>query len=96
MVEDFVPVARVILGLKGLKMIAFGPRPDDFLACNAPIKALYDLGVAVEENSELDLLVAYNKHATTPAYPQDDSRHGARAGRWQQPLRRHSAPSGPV
>ena len=59
----FVPIARAILGLKGLKVITFGPRPDDFLACNGPVKALYDLGVAVEENSELDLLVAYNKHA---------------------------------
>ena len=62
----FVPIARAILGLRGLKVITFGPRPDDFLACNGPIKALYDLGVAVEENSELDLLVAYNKHAGDP------------------------------
>ena len=62
-IREFVPIARAILGLKGLKVITFGPRPDDFLACNAPIKALYDLGVAVEENSELDLLAAYNKHA---------------------------------
>ena len=62
-VREFVPIARAILGLKGLKIIAFGPRPEDFLACNAPIKALYDLGVAVEENSELDLLASYNKHA---------------------------------
>ena len=62
----FVPIARAILGLRGLKVITFGPRPDDFLACNGPVKALYDLGVAVEENSELDLLVAYNKHAGDP------------------------------
>ena len=68
-IEDFVPVARAIVGLKNLKIIAFGPRPDDFLACNAPIKALYDLGVAVEENSELDLLVAYYKHAGDPRIP---------------------------
>ncbi len=68
-IEAFAPVARAILGLKGLKVIAFGPRPDDFLACNAPIKALYDLGVAVEENSELDLLVAYNKHAGDARIP---------------------------
>ena len=68
-IEGFIPVARAILGLKGLKIIAFGPRPDDFLACNAPIRALYDLGVAVEENSELDLLVAYNKHAGDPRIP---------------------------
>ena len=68
-IGEFVPIARAILGLKGLKVIAFGPRPDDFLACNAPIKALYDLGVAVEENSELDLLVAYNKHADDERIP---------------------------
>lgn len=68
-IEEFVTVATAIVGLKNLKIIAFGPRPDDFLACNAPIKALYDLGVAVEENSELDLLVAYNKHAGDPRIP---------------------------
>ena len=68
-VREFEPIARAILGLKGLKLITFGPRPDDFLACNGPIKALYDLGVAVEENSELDLLVAYNKHAGDERIP---------------------------
>ena len=68
-VAEFVPIARAILGLRGLKLITFGPRPDDFLACNGPIKALYDLGVAVEENSELDLLVAYNTHADDPRIP---------------------------
>jgi len=62
-IAGFLPIARAVIGLKNLKIIAFGPRPDDFLACNAPIKALYDLGVAIEENSELDLLAAYNKHA---------------------------------
>ena len=67
---EFVPIARAVLGLKGLKVITFGPRPDDFLACNGPIKALYDLGVAVEENSELDLLVAYNKHKDDPRIPE--------------------------
>ncbi|MCL2299865.1 MAG: fucose isomerase [Firmicutes bacterium] len=61
-IAGFLPVARAVLGLRGLKIIAFGPRPDDFLACNAPVKALYGLGVAIEENSELDLLAAYNKH----------------------------------
>ena len=68
-VREFVPIARAILGLKGLKVITFGPRPDDFLACNGPIKPLYDLGVAVEENSELDLLAAYNKHANDERIP---------------------------
>lgn len=66
MIRRFMPVARAIVGLKNLKVITFGPRPDDFLACNAPIKPLYDLGVAVEENSELDLLAAYNKHRDDP------------------------------
>ena len=68
-IHEFAPIATAILGLKDLKIIAFGPRPDDFLACNAPIKALYDLGVAVEENSELDLLAAYNKHKEDPRIP---------------------------
>jgi L-fucose isomerase-like protein len=55
MIRDFYPVARILLGLKRLKIFAFGPRPFDFLACNAPIKPLYDLGVEIMENSELDL-----------------------------------------
>jgi L-fucose isomerase-like protein len=55
LMADFIPIARVRLGLKGLKIFGFGPRPQDFLACNAPIKPLYDLGVEVMENSELDL-----------------------------------------
>ena len=57
MIVDFIPVARALIGIKNLKIITFGPRPQDFFACNAPIKALYDLGVAIEANSELDLLV---------------------------------------
>lgn len=68
-IKEFVPIATAIVGLKNLKIITFGPRPNDFLACNAPIKALYDLGVAVEENSELDLLVAYNKHKDDARIP---------------------------
>ncbi|MDH7512352.1 MAG: fucose isomerase [Clostridiales bacterium] len=59
MIGDFIPVARVIAGLKKLKIFAFGPRPQDFLACNAPLKPLYDLGVEVMENSELDLYDIY-------------------------------------
>ena len=62
MMKDFVPVARTLIGLAGLKIITFGPRPQDFFACNAPIKGLYDIGVEIEENSELDLLVSYKAH----------------------------------
>ena len=63
MIKDFLPIARTILALKNLKIISFGPRPQDFLACNAPIKRLYDLGVEIEENSELDLFASFNAHA---------------------------------
>lgn len=66
MIAEFQPVARTILGVSNLKIITFGPRPQDFFACNAPIKPLYDLGVEVEENSELDLLVSYRAHENDP------------------------------
>jgi L-fucose isomerase-like protein len=55
MISGFLPVARIFLGVKSLKIFSFGPRPQDFLACNAPIQPLYDLGVEIMENSELDL-----------------------------------------
>ena len=35
MIADFIPVARAIVGIKNLKIITFGPRPQDFFACNA-------------------------------------------------------------
>ena len=63
MMEAFVPIAKSVIGLHSLKIISFGPRPQDFLACNAPIKQLYNLGVEIEENSELDLFSAFKKHA---------------------------------
>ncbi|MDR3120154.1 MAG: fucose isomerase [Clostridiales bacterium] len=62
LVWDFIPVARALIGLSALKIITFGPRPQDFFACNAPIKGRYDLGVEIQENSELDLLVSYRQH----------------------------------
>ena len=62
MIHDFLPIARAVEGLNNLKIISFGPRPLNFLACNAPIKQLYNLGVEIEENSELDLFEAFNQH----------------------------------
>ena len=62
MINEFIPVARAVIGLSELKIISFGPRPTNFLACNAPIKQLYNLGVEIEENSELDLFESFNKH----------------------------------
>ena len=69
MITEFVPVARAIVAVRNLKIISFGPRPQDFLACNAPIKRLYDLGVEIEENSELDLFEAFHKHAGDQRIP---------------------------
>ncbi len=66
MIREFLPIARAIIGVQNLKIITFGPRPQDFFACNAPIKGLYELGVEIEENSELDLLVSYKAHADDP------------------------------
>jgi len=59
MLAEFIPVAGILIGLGRLKVFSFGPRPQDFLACNAPIKPLYDLGVEIMENSELDLYEAF-------------------------------------
>lgn len=70
MINEFLPIARAVIGLNNLKIISFGPRPQDFLACNAPIKQLYNLGIEIEENSELDLFEAYNKHAGDPRIPE--------------------------
>ena len=70
MIEEFVPIARAVVALKNLKVISFGPRPQDFLACNAPIKRLYDLGIEIEENSELDLFEAFKKHEGDPRIPE--------------------------
>ena len=70
MIADFIPIARAVIGVRGLKIITFGPRPQDFFACNAPIKGLYELGVEVEENSELDLFVSFKAHENDPRIPE--------------------------
>ena len=69
MIHDFLPIARAVKGLSELKIISFGPRPLNFLACNAPIQQLYNLGVDIEENSELDLFESFNKHAGDSRIP---------------------------
>ncbi len=70
MIHDFLPIARVKLGLDNLKIISFGPRPSNFLACNAPIKQLYNLDIEIEEESELDLFESYQKHANDKRIPE--------------------------
>ena len=69
MIAQFLPIAKAVYALQNLKIISFGPRPMNFLACNAPIKQLYNLGVEIEENSELDLFEAFNLHAGDERIP---------------------------
>ena len=70
MINEFIPVAKALIGIKDLKIISFGPRPLNFMACNAPIAQLYKLGVEIEENSELDLFEAFNNHADDKRIPE--------------------------
>ena len=70
MLHDFLPIARALIGLSDLKIISFGPRPKNFVACNAPIAQLYKLGVEIEENSELDLFEAFKNHEGDPRIPE--------------------------
>ncbi len=70
MMVEFVPIARALIGVSKLKIITFGPRPFDFIACNAPIAPLFTMGVNIQENSELDLLAAYKAHANDPRIPE--------------------------
>ncbi len=70
MIHEFLPIARAVIGLSDLKIISFGPRPLNFLACNAPIYQLYQLGVEIEENSELDLFESFNAHAGDERIPE--------------------------
>jgi len=69
MIAGFIPVARALIGISKLKIMSFGPRPENFIACNAPIKKLFDLGVEIQENSELDMLVAFNAHKDDKRIP---------------------------
>jgi L-fucose isomerase-like protein len=66
MIEQFIPVARVVLGVRGLKVISFGPRPQDFYTCHAPLEPLFELGVGVMENSELDLYDLFQQAGKHP------------------------------
>ncbi len=70
MIKEFVPIAKAVYAIKNLKIISFGPRPLNFMACNAPIKQLYNLGVEIEENSELDLFESFNNHENDPRIPE--------------------------
>ena len=70
MIARFETISRVLIGIRNLKIFSFGPRPFNFLACNAPIKPLFDLGVEIQENSELDLYESFIKHENDKRIPQ--------------------------
>jgi L-fucose isomerase-like protein len=67
MLSEFLPIARVVIGVRNLKLFSFGPRPFDFLTCHAPIQPLHDMGVEIMENSELDLLDIVQAQKGNPA-----------------------------
>ena len=73
MIAGFVPIARAIIGVKNLKIITFGPRPQDFFACNAPIKGLYELGVEIDWMEEHKGARKYVVFADKcwPAFPEE-------------------------
>ena len=81
MIAEFIPIARTVIGVRNLKIFAFGPRPFDFLACNAPIQPLYDLGVEIMENSELDLLDVVQAEKGNPELKQLVAAMGTELGR---------------
>ena len=60
-----LPIARAVVGLSSLKIISFGPRPLNFLACNAPIQQLYNLGVEIEKNFPHHGAVAFGNFGKT-------------------------------
>ena len=69
MIHEFIPVAKAVYALNNLKIISFYQDLIISLACNAPINQLYNLGVEIEENSELDLFESYNNHAGDERIP---------------------------
>lgn len=78
--HEFASIARVAIGVEGLKVISFEPRPTSYLASLAPTHLLYDLGVELASYSELELLNSYSKH-------DGDSRIGSIVGEMAQELR---------
>lgn len=66
MILDFTVISRIVIGVRNLKIFSFGPRPFDFLTCHAPIQPLFDLGIEIMENSELDLYDLVQKEKENP------------------------------
>ena len=90
-IAHFMDVARIAIGIRNLKVFSFGPRPQDFYACNAPIKPLYDLGIEIMENSELDLFELFRsmagKKSAIDAIARDMAKELGTGNRQPQKLR---------
>ena len=65
------------------------------MACNAPIKQLFNLGVEIEENSELDLFEAFHKHDGDERIPAVVADMEKELGAWKQQTN-HSSKTGTV
>ncbi len=81
LIEDFTIISRIVLGVRNLKMFSFGPRPFDFLTCHAPIQPLFDLGVEIMENSELDLYDIVQAEKDNPQIKEIAKEMAAELGR---------------
>lgn len=62
MIHEFLSIARTVIAVRNLKLIAIGPRPANFLGASAPNHLLYNLGIELSEYSELELLNSYQQH----------------------------------
>lgn len=91
MIKDFIPIVRVLLALKRLKIFSFGPRPEDFVTMHTPIKPLYDLGISIMENSELDLFDIYKRaenHSKIPEVAEDMAKELGTGNRYPELLKK--------
>lgn len=62
MINEFIPISRTLIAIQNLKVVAVGPKPAIFVGANAPTHLLYNIGVDVTENSELELYESFKKH----------------------------------
>jgi L-fucose isomerase-like protein len=81
MLAEFRIISRIVVGVKKLKIFSFGPRPFDFLTCHAPIQPLFDMGVEIMENSELDLYDIVQKEKDNPEVKRTAKEMAAELGR---------------
>lgn len=69
-IAEFLPIARAVLGVKNLKIITFGPRPQDFFACNAPSRACMSWAWKWKKTPSWTCWWLIKSTPTTPASPR--------------------------